>query len=321
MERFVYHHKHTRFRFHQFYERRKRIPICCVNCGTEGHLYRDCTEPITSFGIIAIRSNKRKDIIPGPVEKIEKFKCAAHTKSSPDDIPTAEPDYPILYFMVQRKDTMGYIDFLRGKYGESPSEKEKMLKIYLHEMTCEERERLRQSTLKTQPDYFEYLWGLLWCNHQSRLFINEFPAAKLKFEKLNVKKLLKETTCNWTDKEYGFPKGRRNLQESDIECAQREFREETGYMQHDIKILSDQPYEEIFVGTNGIKYRHVYYIAEVPDKVGLPRINLHYVQQSGEIANFGWFTFEQCMKIIRPYDGARKNLLEKVHKKYKNYFN
>lgn len=343
MDKFSYHHKHSRFRYHRayFYDRRRRRPFCCVNCGKEGHAYKDCLEPITSFGIIAIRSNKNKDVLPGPIACVDKYKCPKHEKLTPDDIPDVDisQKYDILYFMVQRKDTMGYIDLIRGKYPDKDVEKRtERLKTYLEEMTCDERRRLRDcvkdrkqsstleeslvdtESLKNKGYGFEELWDVLWCNHESRLFINEFSEAKLKFEKLNIKKLLKETECNWTEQEYGFPKGRKNKFETNLECAKREFKEETGYNSHEIRILSEKPWEEIFVGTNGIKYRHVYYIAEVPDDVGLPKVSLEEIQDRGEISNFGWFTFDQCMKIIRPYDTAKKELLQRIHDSFLSYF-
>ena len=40
---------------------------------------------------------------------------------------------------------------------------------------------------------------------------------------------------NWIEAEWGFPKGRRNYQETDFECALREFSEETGYSIKNIK--------------------------------------------------------------------------------------
>ena len=54
----------------------------CNNCGKTGHLFHNCKIPITSLGVIAFRSNK------GIIE----------------------------YLMIRRKETLGYIDFMRGKY-------------------------------------------------------------------------------------------------------------------------------------------------------------------------------------------------------------
>ena len=299
---------HMKYRFN-----RKRN-FCCVNCGKEGHVYKECKEPITSFGIIAIQK-PTSDVQPGLIgSPIMKERCQKHLKNIPDSIPHPEKDSKILYLMIQRKDTMGYIDFIRGKYPESDNiEKMRILKIYLQEMTCVERNRL----LKFD---FDTLWDMVWMNKNSRLYINEYIDAKQKFNRLNIEQLLQVTECCWTEQEYGFPKGRKNMHETNLQCARREFDEETGYTQFDIKIISDKTWEEIFIGTNGVTYRHVYFIAEVPCHIVLPKISLSDIQLGGEISNIGWFTFDQCIQMIRPYDVAKKELLMKIHEKYQQRY-
>ena len=54
----------------------------CGNCGKYGHVYRKCLSPVMSMGVILFkRINKQ-----------------------------------IKYLMVQRKDTLGFVEFMRGKY-------------------------------------------------------------------------------------------------------------------------------------------------------------------------------------------------------------
>ena len=55
----------------------------CNNCGKNGHVFHQCKYPITSIGIIAVRKNR---------------------------------DNQYEYLMIRRKDTLGYVDFMRGKY-------------------------------------------------------------------------------------------------------------------------------------------------------------------------------------------------------------
>ena len=57
----------------------------CNNCGGNGHLFFNCKRPITSLGIVCFRVNLKDEIE---------------------------------YLLIQRKDTLGYVDFLRGKYNE-----------------------------------------------------------------------------------------------------------------------------------------------------------------------------------------------------------
>ena len=302
---------------HPFDKRRKRVPSC-VKCGREGHVYRECTEPITSFGIVALRKVDTEKSPTGPVIQRTPLRCDAHIKNdneiSRDLTLSTQDDGNVSYLMVQRKDTMGYIDFIRGRWPEDdPKRKEHALKTYLEEMTCEERARLR--TLD-----FESLWDLIWINHASRIYISEFVDAKRKFDQLDIEQLLLRTGCNWTEQEYGFPKGRKNMYESNIDCAKREFREETGYGSHQYRMLSDLPWEETFVGTNGVAYKHIYYVAEVYQGAGQPKTPIEEIRQEGEISNMGWFTYSQCLQTIRPYDSAKKELLTLVHQRYRNLY-
>jgi ADP-ribose pyrophosphatase YjhB (NUDIX family) len=64
--------------------------------------------------------------------------------------------------------------------------------------------------------------------------------------------------------EWGFPKGRRNMsKESGLECALRELREETGIKQNIAEVLKVKPFEEVFTGSNGVRYKHIYYVARI----------------------------------------------------------
>jgi 8-oxo-dGTP pyrophosphatase MutT (NUDIX family) len=300
---------------HPFDKRRKRVPSC-VKCGREGHVYRECTEPITSFGIIALRKVDPVKSPTGPFITRSPSKCSFH-RGFPDtenEEVTRTEDGDISYLMVQRKDTMGYIDFIRGRWPEDDAERKKRaLTTYLEEMTCEERARL------TAMD-FESLWDLIWINHTSRIYISEFVDAKRKFETLDINHWVENTRCNWTEQEYGFPKGRKNMYEGNVDCAKREFKEETGYGSHQYRMLSDLPWEETFVGTNGIAYKHVYYLAEVLPESGPPKTPIDVIRQEGEISNMGWFTYSQCLRTIRPYDTAKKALLQLVHRRCKNLY-
>jgi 8-oxo-dGTP pyrophosphatase MutT (NUDIX family) len=214
--------------------------------------------------------------------------------------------------MVQRKDTMAFADLIRGIYPDEPPEaKHALLETYFSELTCEEREKLHTWS-------FPEIWEHMWVSH-GRCYHAEFLTARCKFQRLDVRRYLRDSVCRWSQPEFGFAKGRRNLKETGQQCAVREFCEETGYARRDFRLLEDEPpIEENFLGTNGKAYRHVYYLAEIANDVGPPRLNKSNIQQIAEIGNVGWFTLEQCMAIIRPYDEAKKELLERVHAKLRD---
>ena len=57
---------------------------------------------------------------------------------------------------------------------------------------------------------------------------NQKKFNNLKSKKENsLDQIINECNIIYIEKDWGFPKGRRNLRESDYDCALREFEEET----------------------------------------------------------------------------------------------
>lgn len=254
---------------------KKRYDILCGNCGKMGHVYRKCKDPITSFGIIALKKGKTKK------------------------------DNKIL--MVQRKDTMGYVELVRGRYPNNCKTGDNIehLKILIQEMTKNERERLMELT-------FNEIWDKLWINHNSKCYENEYYNAKKKYEELNIKDLIKLTENKYIETEWGIPKGRRNKNETNKQCAIREFEEETGYNKDDYILLDHEPIEERFTGTNNKMYKHIYYIAYCYESIKKPELDINNKNQIGEIKNIKWFNLEDALKSIREYDIEKKKIINKA---------
>ena len=114
------------------------------------------------------------------------------------------------------------------------------------------------------------------------------------------------TEEKWTEAEWGFPKGRRNYQEKDHNCAVREFCEETGYSLDKLILLKNlQPFEEIFTGSNYKSYKHKYYLTFMNYQDTLTMRHL----QACEVSESAWMSFEQCYSAIRSYNVEKKRLL------------
>ena len=65
---------------------------------------------------------------------------------------------------------------------------------------------------------------------------------------------------------FRSPKGRRNYKEKDLECALREFEEETGISSLRLNVVENVlPFEETFIGTNHKSYKHKYFLAYLND--------------------------------------------------------
>ena len=287
----------------------RRRKLKCINCESESHLYKECPEPVTSYGVIAIRNGNHS--MSGLLESPDIYTCGVHSNAHSGNtvlpMNIINPEGKVkMYFMVQRRDTMGYVDFVRGR-GNTP---EQILKN-VSEMTCSERRRIEIMD-------FDELWRNVWMNRDIPIYRKDKEDARLKFSKYDIPHLLKSSKCSWVTPEFGFPKGKKNIWESKFQCAIREFFEESGYSNRDnIKINKDPTWSEVYTGTDGIRYKHVYFTANVPDNSILnTSIDKNNVLQAGEISNCGWFTYEQCVDLIRPYNQEKKDVLTRVHRFY-----
>jgi 8-oxo-dGTP pyrophosphatase MutT (NUDIX family) len=279
--------------------------IICANCGGLGHGYKICNHPIISYGVICYRF------------------CFD------PDTNTISPRY----LMVQRKDSLCYVEFIRGKY--DLQNKDYILKLF-ENMTEMERSKI---TLNT----FEALWNDMWCRREedkaecSRSFSKEYRESHDKFNMLrrgfyikladsddmillNFNYIFENSQTRFDDTEWGFPKGRRNIAENDISCALREFAEETGISSKTIRLCNDiKPLEETFSGSNKIRYKHVYYVGKyvsysLDSGVPLPaHFNPDNKVQSKEIKDVRWFTYQEAMSLIREHNVERRELLKRLN--------
>jgi len=364
----------------------------CNNCGKQGHAFKQCKNPITSFGVIVFRINQNQR----------------------------------QYLMIRRKDTLGYIDFMRGKYSVT---NHKYILNMLKQMTVSEKYKLSTFT-------FDNLWHELWSGSRITADISDNPEIEThcptdtinnsyrqeetnsrdKFLYLSTKaigncsqtspvcfpnssgskggfqpplpKSLEEfgkgqnatelltskgalhlepakrvPSCyadpdkfgssnipeqtvlqyllmisnipetlksdadpipqeggGWLEPEWGFPKGRRNYQEKDYECALREMMEETGYSPNNVKNIKNIiPFDEIFLGSNYKSYKHRYYLMYMNYHDSLSMDNF----EKSEVSCMEWKSYDECMKSIRSYNLEKKRLITNIEQtlsKYRLFF-
>ena len=112
--------------------------------------------------------------------------------------------------------------------------------------------------------------------------------------------------------EWGFPKGKRNKRESDLECAIREFREETGCGETGFTIIHQlDKVNEIFKGSNNIIYKHVYFVGKANESHDF-RMDENNQEQMSEIGDMGWFTASEALQKFRLYDVEKRILLMRL---------
>lgn len=254
----------------------------CNNCGKQGHLFHQCKLPITSYGIILFRTSESG----------------------------------LQYLMIRRKDSFGYIDFIRGKY--SPYNLNQIQNI-VSEMSINEKKKIL-----SEP--FDSLWKEMWGDNSKTQYKSEEYASSKKSDllksgifvngqKITLSNIVENSPTIWTETEWEFPKGRRDPKEKDLDCAAREFEEETGILKSNITIVENVvPFEETFIGTNHKSYKHKYFLAKMND-------DEHALNnfQKTEVSKLEWKTFEQCLEAIRSYNLEKKIIITNVNKVLQEY--
>ena len=291
-----------------------RSRIYCTNCGKTGHEYKKCTDATISTGIILIKCDYSHDIVQRIITNMEaiNIKNTAISIDSTDDISVfSDIKEKIKFLLIKRKHSLGYIDFVRGRY---KSDNVDGIVFLFQQMTSEEIEKIGSYSI-------EQLWDDLWIDADKKvLYEREFTKSKQKFERiksgdggLTLDYYVKNVAPSWNLAEWGFPKGRRNKLESDLDCAKREFEEESGFTKDDYVIATAiEPFVEDFLGTNGVRYKHIYYVAFATTQ-RVPGINTQNSHQRGEIGDIAFFTYNETLDIIRSYHLERKKIVMSLY--------
>jgi 8-oxo-dGTP pyrophosphatase MutT (NUDIX family) len=289
---------------------RKKMIYTCLNCGEAGHFHRSCRNAVTSYGIIAVAFGEE---LRGAAVSDNAYKCLKHKDyselplSNATEMKVACEGEP-LFLLIQRKNSMGFVDLCRGKYynhNSTLAQQHECMMTHIRELTCEERDLICRLP-------FDQIWSYLWVNHAAHAFRREYETAKRLFYERNVMEHVRKSDCHYHMTELEVPKGRRQVIEQPIDCAKREFFEETAFSPDDVKILDISPVVEEFVGTNDIRYRHIYFFAHMRVGASLPRLDRNDEMQAGEIRNVGWFTLDDCQKVFRPYNDEKMKVLTNV---------
>ncbi len=286
--------------------------IKCTNCGNLGHAFRQCLAPITSYGMIIFR------VLGG-------WDQAKNLTLNETSVTGLEQEQSrIEYLLIQRKDSLGFVEILRAKYKLADID---YIKRQLSGTTDVERRKLL--TLS-----FDDLWTGLWgvSNEKgSQAYKNEKEISRSKFEILRagytldnntfvcLASLLEGIEDHWTTPEWGFPKGRLDSFETEFACAVREVKEETGLTLQDfIPIRNLQPIQETFFGSNNIHYCHKYFLAYMPTirDIVIDTTNTHMVREIGDIR---WFSLDEALRTIRPDNIEKKEILLKASSLLRNY--
>lgn len=285
--------------------------IRCTNCGKLGHTHSVCRAPITSYGVLALSINpETQDEL---YELINYMSSITHLEQNVsincDNLHILEnfTKYKsnIKTLLIRRKHSLGYTEFVRGRYAHTNPNH---IAFLFKQMTPDEIE-----IIKTRD--FDYLWTDIWAIRTHIIKNDDYMAALEKYQKLRddapiklidfIKNIAPDNLCP----EWGLPKGRREKDEPDIKCAVREFEEETGYSHNDYILFGNiEPLVENLIGTNGLKYRHIYYVALLTTNTS-PHRDENVATQRQEIGDIGLFDIDTSIQKIRNYHTERRNIL------------
>tara|TARA_B100001093_G_C26729365_1_gene971498 strand:+ start:595 stop:1344 length:750 start_codon:yes stop_codon:yes gene_type:complete len=243
-----------------------------------------CTNPKNSFGIIAYK-------------KIDKS---------------------YKYLLICRRNTIGFVQFLRGKYILSDSS---YIQKLFNVMTNNEIELI-------QTNNFKFLWEFLWLDkfYSTKSDTRkDYNSAETKFNQIKQGKLngntlytidyfIKNKSEFYYEPEWGFPKGRRNMKDyNEKNVAIREFKEETNINQEYLEFYEKpSKFVEEYRSYDNINYKNTYFIAKYIGEEIKFNIDIKNKEQFTEVSDIKFFSLEECREKIRKYSKSKVDILTQL---------
>ena len=249
--------------------------MICRNCGKSNHHIKNCYEPKTSFGIILYKFIDRR----------------------------------LKILLIKRRNTIGFVQFIRGQY--SITNKEYILKL-INVMTEEEIDILKKYEF---VDLWKYLWKMNTNDENTNTYdyINSHKKFKIikNDNSMNLDALISNRTANYKDQEWGFPKGRKNRRETNIETAVREFTEETGIPEENIKIINKK-FIENYISYDNLEYRNIYFLAKYTGDENIFTVSDINREQFAEVSEIKFLDTDDAYNIIRNYSKKKRKIVKLV---------
>jgi 8-oxo-dGTP pyrophosphatase MutT (NUDIX family) len=232
--------------------------------------------------------------------------------------------------MVRKRYTYYYFSFIFGHYKKYNN---KQLQHMFNNMTV--AEKIDILSLK-----YSNMWYRIWLTDPEKTYHvntnNKYtkPAdadeqlknlqcyfrKKVKFESIFLRdggKLLRRLINNSTNAvtPWEIPKGAPNIGELELNCATREFEEETGMYPDKYNILWDTKPIITSHREDNITYRSIYYLAYLDkNSTWKPEINFETLNQSSEIEQVQWISMDEIkfLNLTEPNKKRLTNLYKKI---------
>ena len=257
--------------------------LYCYNCFESSHIAHNCPKPVNSYGIICYKISQLGDI---------------------------------KYLFVQRRFSYSFVDFMTGKYSLTNY---KYIQKMFNKMTLFERCLIKNNDFK---ELWAKVFGSIFIYKKSvnRIFYkgsikfyilrDSFKYGKRTFK---TDTFINNSCDNYKTPEWYFPKGRKNNNEKKLDCAIREFMEETNMQEDNFQVICNyNTLSETHISMNNKIYCAEFYIAEFLDNHEYTFLEKNNYQRQ-EIGNIEWLTYNEAKKKFRIYEVEKFALLDELH--------
>lgn len=216
--------------------------------------------------------------------------------------------------LVHKRYTYAYSMFIHGKYSRPniwPKSSLSMINNLLNQMTLEE-------LLDIWSLDFKQMWYRIWLNNfNSELYKKKYTKFYISFIKQDngdTLKIMIQQIRNFNTLSWEVPKGRPiDSQETDIICAIREIKEETGLSKNDYIILPNVKRYINYISL-GTRYICTYYIAIINPSIKYYNNSiLKDMTTVSEVSETKWFDIDR----IRLIDDNKKHLESLINPAFK----
>ena len=272
----------------------KKKKYVCQNCGNKYHHYKECKEPKKSYGIIAYRYDTENNIE---------------------------------YLMICRRNTIGFVQFIRGQYINSDID---YIQTLFNVMSNDEIKIIKEN-LQNFENLWEYLWlDKFYSNSNDRIRKDRMSSEKkfnhicqgisiLNEVSINIEYFINSKSKFYKEPEWEFPKGRRNINEIESETALREFTEETGIQREEISFVNDKPiFVEQYKSYDNVEYNNQYFLVYINTHMDKFVISPDNKEQFTEVSKIDFHTYEKAISLMRDYCPYKIKLLKKIDDYIKN---